>query len=314
VEGVSSAAGRTANAAHFLKAIIPPKNQLSIAVDAWLHQICQRGISSQKGRDMAHRIFLSHKHEDKPVVEPVALRLKEIFGEEAVFYDSWSIQPGDGIIDKMNEGLSAPEFVFFFVSQLAMQSGLVKIEWQNALFKASRGETRLIPVRIGNVIMPDVLKQNLYIDLYSVGLEIGLNQIVNVVQGNSSFSPSHEGFSNLVWTVVEGSENEITMHIKASHLMEPNPNFVILLDNAQDEVVIQLNNGQPMLSGFYERPFDEVEANGFTIAPMGGAITPERPMIVKLTNTKGQSVTVRGVVHGWSAPFRNVPKGSLMGR
>ncbi|WP_313291547.1 toll/interleukin-1 receptor domain-containing protein [Rhizobium rhizoryzae] len=125
---------------------------------------------------MAHQIFLSHKHEDKPVVEPVAIRLKEIFGEEAIFYDSWSIKPGDGIIEKMNEGLTAPKFVFFFVSELALQSGLVRMEWQNALLKSSRGETRLVPVRIGNVPMPEVLKQNLYIDLYSVGIEVGLNQ------------------------------------------------------------------------------------------------------------------------------------------
>ena len=47
-------------------------------------------------------IFLSHNYKDKPVVEQVALRLKSIYGIDKVFYDSWSIQPGDGIIDKMN--------------------------------------------------------------------------------------------------------------------------------------------------------------------------------------------------------------------
>lgn len=261
---------------------------------------------------MAYRIFLSHKHEDKPVVEPVALRLREIFGEDTVFYDSWSIKPGDGIIEKMNDGLTAPEFVFFFVSPLALQSGLVKMEWQNALLKASKGETRLIPVRIANIAMPEVLKQNLYIDLYSVGFEVGLNQIVNVVQGNNFFSPSHEGFTNLTWKIVDAKEGEITIHIAASHLMEPNPNFIILLANTQDEVTIDLNNGQPMLSGFYEQPFATIDANGFTLAPMGGAITPERPMVVKLKKTKEQAFVIRGVVHGWSEPFRHVPPSSEM--
>ncbi len=259
---------------------------------------------------MAHRIFLSHKHEDKPVVEPIALRLREIFGEDAVFYDAWSIQPGDGIIQKMDEGLTAPEFVFFFVSPLALQSGLVKVEWQNALLKASKGGTRLIPVRIANVAMPEVLKQNVYIDLYSVGLEVGLNQIVNVVQGNSSFTPSHEGFTNLTWKIVAANDREITLHIEASHLMEPNPNFVILLANAEDEVKIELNNGQPMLSGFYEKPFSTTNAHGFTIAPMGGAITPERPMVVKLSALKDRTIQIAGLVHGWSEPFRDVPRRS----
>ncbi|MCD5561543.1 toll/interleukin-1 receptor domain-containing protein [Lactobacillus delbrueckii subsp. lactis] len=51
-------------------------------------------------------IFLSHNKLDKAVVEPIAIRLSNLYGQDNVFYDSWSIQPGDGIIDKMNEGLS----------------------------------------------------------------------------------------------------------------------------------------------------------------------------------------------------------------
>jgi hypothetical protein len=258
---------------------------------------------------MPHRIFLSHKYEDKPIVEPVALRLREIFGEDAIFYDAWSIKPGDGIIEKMNQGLKAPEFVFFFVSNLSLQSGLVKIEWQNALLKASKGETRLVPVRIDNVGMPEVLRQNLYIDFYSVGLDVGINQIVNVVQGNSSFTPQHEGFSNLTWIVEPATDRSVSLRIEASHLMEPNPNFVILMDNDQSDVRIELNGDQPTLSGFYESPFGVGRGNGFTVAPMGGAITPERPMKIRLIpNEAGRLLTLRGVVHGWSAPFRAVPR------
>ena len=63
-------------------------------------------------------IFLSHNYKDKPVVEQVALRLKSIYGIDKVFYDSWSIQPGDGIIDKMNEGLSNCKFFLFLYFHL----------------------------------------------------------------------------------------------------------------------------------------------------------------------------------------------------
>ena len=51
-------------------------------------------------------IFISHTNTDKPLVEPIAIKLSSVFGQENVFYDSWSIQPGDGIINEMNEGLS----------------------------------------------------------------------------------------------------------------------------------------------------------------------------------------------------------------
>ena len=47
------------------------------------------------------KIFISHNYKDKPIIEPVAIKLGEIYGRENVFYDSWTIQPGDGIIDKM---------------------------------------------------------------------------------------------------------------------------------------------------------------------------------------------------------------------
>lgn len=88
-------------------------------------------------------IFLSHNYKDKPVVEQVALRLKSIYGIDKVFYDSWSIQPGDGIIDKMNEWLSNCKFFLFFISQNSLSSNMVKLEWQNALFRISQGKNCL---------------------------------------------------------------------------------------------------------------------------------------------------------------------------
>ena len=93
-------------------------------------------------------IFISHTAKDKTIVEPIALRLAQVYGQNNVFYDSWSIQPGDGIIDKMNEGLTNCKFFFFFVSKNSLQSNMVKLEWQNAILKASNGTAKLIPVKL----------------------------------------------------------------------------------------------------------------------------------------------------------------------
>ena len=46
-------------------------------------------------------IYISHTKADKPLVEPIAQKIAGVFGQENVFYDSWSIQPGDGIIDRL---------------------------------------------------------------------------------------------------------------------------------------------------------------------------------------------------------------------
>src|SRR5829696_5756070 len=105
-------------------------------------------------------IFLSHTWADKPVVDPIALRLREIHGQENVFYDAWSIQPGDWILDRMNQGLASPKFVFFFVSRKSLESEMVKMEWQNALFKATKGQCRIIPVRVDGCEMPPLLLQS----------------------------------------------------------------------------------------------------------------------------------------------------------
>ena len=83
-------------------------------------------------------IFISHNGKDKEVVAPFAHKLAEIFGIKNVFYDSWSIRPGDGIIDKMNEGLENCKFFFFFISKNSLESEMVKLEWQNAIIKKNK--------------------------------------------------------------------------------------------------------------------------------------------------------------------------------
>lgn len=94
-------------------------------------------------------IFLSHNYNDKPIVEQVALKLSAIYGRDNVFYDSWSIQPGDGIIDKMEKGLTNCKFFFFFVSANSLNSNMVKMEWQNAIFKAAQSFIKVIPYSHG---------------------------------------------------------------------------------------------------------------------------------------------------------------------
>ena len=82
-------------------------------------------------------IFLSHKWKDKPI----AYRLKEVYPANSIFYDSWSIKPGDGIIDKMNEGLKKAGYFFFFISVNSLQSEMVKLEWQNAFIRKTMLES-----------------------------------------------------------------------------------------------------------------------------------------------------------------------------
>lgn len=183
-------------------------------------------------------IFLSHNYNDKPVVEPVAIQLRNIYGQDAVFYDDWSIQPGDGIIDKMNNGLAAPDFFVFFVTENSLNSNMVRLEWQSALYQATKGEVVFIPVRVDGVPMPPIIVQNNYIDMHSHGVLAAIQQIKDRISGASGFKPKHENFSNLTFSASGKPEEQLKVTIKASHLQESNPKFMFMLKNSKDEVFV----------------------------------------------------------------------------
>ena len=242
-------------------------------------------------------IFISHTSADKSVVEPIAIRLSEIFGQDKIFYDSWSIQPGDGIIDKMDQGLAECKFFFFFVSSNSLQSKMVNLEWQNALFTATMGECKVIPIRLDSCDLPLVMRQNLYIDLYTNGIEAALTQIVNVIQGNNTFTPKHGGFSNLTFSL-SGDERKLLITIAASHYLEPIPNFLILVENEKAEVKFKLPRDGPHREGFNPdiQLNDGQKFNGQFIAPFRG-ITPEMPLIVEALATSDKPIKFGGVMH-----------------
>jgi hypothetical protein len=244
---------------------------------------------------MAHKIFLSHNHKDKPIVENVAVRLAQIFGRDQVFYDSWSIQPGDGIIDQMNKGLEAPEFVFFFVSFNSLSSNMVKLEWQNAVHLATKGKTRIIPVRVDGASMPPILMQTLYIDMHTIGLEAAIAQIVSVTQGSASFTPQYQGFSNLSYSVTTGLNGTIDIVIKASHLLEPNPNFMLLVGNPEAEISSTAPGAPGVYGGFNSNiQLDNGSVhNAVVIRPMNATLTPA----YQLLQTGAAKIDLRGVLH-----------------
>lgn len=255
-------------------------------------------------------IFLSHTHSDKPVVEPIALRLLEIFGEERVFYDSWSIQPGDGIIDMMNAGLENPRFVFFFVSEASLKSKMVELEWQNALMKATKGECKIIPVKLDGSKMPAVLTQTLYIDMFHNGMDVAVQQIIGVIQGTKGFEPAHESFSNLTWSVEGEPTKELVITVRASHLMEPNPFFAVCLKNNSDQVLVGLSDFEMHTGGYNP----DLEVNGeivnvWTVAPVGGAIVPKRPLRISVKSKDGSVISLRAVLHRLEGKmYGNIPR------
>lgn len=242
-------------------------------------------------------IFLSHNHADKPVVEQVALRLADALGKENVFYDSWSIQPGEGIIDRMSEALGKCTHFFFFVSANSLRSRMVSLEWQNALLKATRGQCKLVPIRCDGSELPPIMAQSLYIDLYTVGLDAALAQITDVVRGQNTYRTPAQPFSNLVFTAT-GSDTDVVVEVKAKHFLEPIGSVLVLLDNAKDEFEAKPINEDPFKGGFNAnvKLNSGVTTNAFLITVFRG-LTPAMPLRIQLKARGEHKLRIRGVMH-----------------
>ncbi len=229
-------------------------------------------------------IFLSHNYKDKPVVEQVAIKLKNVFGQQNVFYDSWSIQPGDGIIDKMDEGLSNCKFFFFFISDNSLNSAMVKLEWQNALIKAAQKAIRFIPIRMDKTELPFLLTQSLYIDLYSQGLDTAIRQIVDVIQGTNTFQNPNGAFYNLIATKrIEG--DKLVIECKARFYMEPISSFAfVTLDNVND-ISFQVSHEMVYESGKHcNVKLTNGDVVNIIYISVMHSTTPDMPMVVEFSS------------------------------
>lgn len=200
--------------------------------------------------EVKNMIFISHTAADKPIVEPIANRLAAVYGIDQVFYDSWSIQPGDGIIDKMDEGLSKCKFFFFFVSKNSLQSNMVKLEWQNAIIKSTKAQAKIIPVKLDDCMMPSILLQTLYIDVYGKGMENAIRQMIDVINGRNTFVSSAQVYENIRGYVNEISNQKIEIEFRAETYLEPISRYAILIKNTEDDISYKCTSDGMFMNGF----------------------------------------------------------------
>ena len=253
-------------------------------------------------------IFLSHNKKDKPIVEPIALQLASVFGQDRVFYDAWSIQPGDGIIDKMNEGLSNCKYFFYFVSANSLTSSMVKMEWQNALVKAAQNLIRFIPVRLDQSALPSIMLQTLYIDFFSNGLNVTVRQMIDVINGVNTYQASSLKFNNLVAYKYRETD-KLILECRALHYLEPITMFSFMTFQDIDKVSFTVPG-----EGFYTQGKHKgveighgLKVNSITIG-LGRGTLPGFPLIVEFSSNVISSFDILAVYHQVSREqFATIP-------
>ncbi len=113
--------------------------------------------------NFSYDVFLSHTSKDKPRVRRLAERLKD--AGLRVWFDEWSIGPGEIISLKVDEGLEQSRVLVLCISPNALASGWVALERSTAIHRdpASQGR-RFIPLLLAESDLPDTLRRYRYVD------------------------------------------------------------------------------------------------------------------------------------------------------
>lgn len=208
-------------------------------------------------KTMRELIFLSHTGADKPIVDTFASRLSDIFGTERIFYDRWSIAPGESIIRKMSDGIGDSGFFFLFISKASLNSKMVEREWQSSLYRAIRGELKFVPVMLENVPVPAIFGDINHLSVYSNGVETVLNQMVDIIRGQSK-TPLQPLKNNLICHV-KANGDSYDLAIEANMYTEPKSNYLLVTDCPIQNIIVK-----PQCS-MYESTIITVKRNGVDI-------------------------------------------------
>lgn len=259
---------------------------------------------------MSEKIFISYNHNDASLVDMITRRLELEFGKNNIFYDAWSIQPGDSIIGKMNEGLEEFTTFFFFISPTSLGSKMVSLEWQTALNRAVNNDLKFIAIRIADCNPPTILLDKQYIDLYGEGLDSAVEKMKCVVKSESTYRPL-EDVQNLTATAKMKDENTVSITIEAKLYAEANPTFAFACSNSFDEFSVCFNISDGFtISGKDEiNVEDKLTLNARTVH-LQRTLKPNFPFVFEvslLNTTRLNNVAIYVLVDATRRKYKGIP-------
>jgi len=128
-------------------------------------------------------VFLSHHSEDKPRVRRLAECLRH--AGLRVWFDEWSIQSGDIIALKVDEGLERSRVLLLCISPAALASRWVALERSTALHRDPANEDRrFIPLLLSDCELPGTLRRYKYFD-FREETEVAFAELLALCKGGS---------------------------------------------------------------------------------------------------------------------------------
>lgn len=127
-------------------------------------------------------VFISHASEDKArFVVPFATALRNK-GIEA-WLDQWEILPGDSLVEKLfEEGLKNAAAVVIVISKYSVNKPWVREELNKAIVDKVAKKTKIIPILIDEVEVPEALKSTVWETVTDLSnIESALRRVINAI-------------------------------------------------------------------------------------------------------------------------------------
>nr|WP_039693766.1 toll/interleukin-1 receptor domain-containing protein [Streptococcus gallolyticus] len=226
-------------------------------------------------------IFISYNHKDQQLVDMVARQLEITFGKNNIFYDRWSMQPGDSIIGKMNEGLEQYTTFFYFLSTNSLESDMVTREWQSALMSSVNSGLKFVPIRLDDCNPPAIMKDLLYIDLYGIGIDDAISQMKAIVNQENNYKPLKDK-NNLTCYLHVKSDYEVEFEIRATMFSVQDVTFGFICNNEIDDFhtlpKTEVISSSSKVTAFKDLPNGDRQTFNMETMTLHRVLTPSKPL------------------------------------
>ena len=132
--------------------------------------------------DAVPTVFLSHAHSDKErFVRSFAERLYSD-GVRA-WVDEWEINPGDSLVQKLlEEGIKNAQAVIIVLSKNSIESKWVRVELDAAFVKRVESSTKIIPVVLDEVEVPETLRSTIHAKITDLeNYDVAYQQVLRAI-------------------------------------------------------------------------------------------------------------------------------------
>lgn len=117
-----------------------------------------------KDKEYSPQVFISYAQADKAITRQIADTLQN--AGLKVWFDEWELMPGDSIIQRIEDGLRASDFLLVLLSPHSVNSQWVMTELNSALSSELRTRAvTVIPALIEDCKVPTLLANLQHIDL-----------------------------------------------------------------------------------------------------------------------------------------------------